>query len=164
MLSFSQHFSRVQTIYHKPNKPMKTTSNIFTLFTVSLFMLTTAGCQKDEAGFVMENAPYTGKFTWATKSTGTYSFAGAVTLNDEFELDYTTGKGIHKAIWTDTKGDKIYADATTQLGPTGITGETNFTGGTGRFAKIKGTKNPNTGTLNQATGQGTWDETGTVTF
>ncbi len=161
---------------------MKTASKILVL--VGLFALTTIGCKKDEAEFVMENAPYTGNFTWATKSqtvlatangqptkvkvvidgTGTYSFAGAVTLNDEFELDLITGKGIHKAIWTDAKGDKIYADVTTQLGPTGITGATNFTSGTGRFAKIKGTKNANTGTLNQATGQGTWAETGTITF
>lgn len=173
-----------EPVLHKPDKPMKTTPNLSLLFIATLLALTTIGCKKDEAAFVMENAPYTGKFTWATKSqtvlatangqptkvkvviegTGTYSFAGNVTLNDEFELDLTTGKGIHKAIWTDTKGDKIYADVTTLLGPTGIIGETNFTNGTGRFANIKGLKNPNTGTLNQATGQGTWDETGTVTF
>lgn len=164
---------------------MKTAPKISVLMLVTLLTLTT-GCKKDDPTpeFEMMDAPYTGKFTWVTKSqtvlamangqptivkvvidgTGMLSYAGAVTLNDEFELDLLTGKGMHKAIWTDTKGDKIYADVTTQLGPTGITGETNYTGGTGRYAKLKGTKNPNTGALNPATGQGTWDETGKVTF
>jgi hypothetical protein len=60
-----------------------------------------------------------------------------------------------------TTSDKIYTTMTTQVGQTSIT---TFTGGTGRFAKIKG-GGPTFGPPVGATGEGSWkEEGGKVTF
>ena len=163
---------------------MKTTPQHSVLFLVSLLVLTT-GCKKDEAApeFEMIDAPYTAQLAFTTKSqtfatnaegkniikvviegTGTYSFAGTVTLVDEFDFVLATGAATHKVTYTTTTGDKIYTTMTTQVGQTNITGTTTFTGGTGRFAKIKGSS-PNVGPPVGATGEGTWkEEGGNVTF
>lgn len=163
---------------------MKTASILSLLFLVGLLALTT-GCQKDEAApeFEQENAPYTGQFTFKTKSqefakdadgrniikvvidgTGTYSFAGNVTFIDAFDFVLATGVATHKVTYTTTTGDKIYTLMTTQVGESSITGTTTFTGGTGRFAKIKGSS-PNAGPTLSATGEGSWkEEGGNVTF
>ncbi|KAA9352718.1 hypothetical protein [Larkinella humicola] len=145
-----------------------------------------AGCKKEEetvSEFEQENAAYTAQFSFKTKSqqiaqgsdgkpvakvviegTGSFSFAGTVTFVDEFDFGVTTGAATHKVTHTATNGDKIYATMTTQVGSSSITGTTTFTGGTGRFAKIKGS-GPNTGPLLSATGEGTWkEEGGKVTF
>ena len=39
--------------------------------------------------------------------TGTYSFAGTVTLVDEFDFVQATGAATHKVTYTATTGDKI---------------------------------------------------------
>ncbi|GAB3639606.1 hypothetical protein [Spirosoma arcticum] len=163
---------------------MKTTPNLSLLFIISVFALTTA-CKKDEAvpEFEQENAPYTAQFAFKTKSqqfakdaegknivrvvidgTGTYSFAGNVTFTDEFDFVLATGAATHKATYTTTTGDKFYTTMITQVGQSSITGMTTFTGGTGRFAKIKGSS-PNVGPPLSATGEGSWkEEGGKVTF
>ena len=162
---------------------MKTTPNSSVLFIVGLFMLTTS-CKKNEAvpEFEQENAPYTAEFTFKTKSqqfatdaqgknivkvvldgTGSFSFAPNVTFTDEFDLVLATGVSAHKVTFTTSNGDKIYTTMTTQIGKTDITGTTSFSGGTGRFAKIKG-GGPNAGPP-VAAGAGSWKETGgQVTF
>lgn len=162
---------------------MKTTSKILVL--VGLFALTAVGCKKDEAApeFEQENAPYTGQFAFKTKSqefakdadgrniikvvidgTGSFSFAPNVTFTDAFDFVLATGAATHKVTYTTTNGDKIYSTMTTQVGKTEIAGTTTFTGGTGRFAKIKGT-GPNVGPPVGSTGEGTWkEEGGKVTF
>lgn len=163
---------------------MKTTPKISVLLLAGLLALTT-GCKKDEASpeFEMTDAPYTAQLAFKTKSqtfatnaegkniikvvidgTGSYSFAGIVTLVDEFDFVLATGAANHKVTYTTKTGDKIYTTMTTQVGQTSITGITTFTGGTGRFAKIKGSS-PNTGPLLGATGEGSWkEEGGNVTF
>ncbi|WP_020605910.1 hypothetical protein [Spirosoma spitsbergense] len=163
---------------------MKTTPIVSVLFLISLFALTT-GCKKDEVvpAFEINDAPYTAQLAFTTKNqtfatnaegkniirvvldgTGTYSFAGNVTLVDKFDFVLATGAATHKVTYTTTTGDKIYSTMTTQVGQTNITGTTTFTGGTGRFAKIKGSS-PNAGPLVSATGEGSWkEEGGKVTF
>lgn len=146
--------------------------------------LALTACKKDTAPeFEQENAPYTAQFTFKTKSqtlaqgsdgkplakvviegTGTFSFAGAVTFVDEFDFGVTTGAATHKVTFTTPSGDKLSSTMSTQVGQGIITGTTTFTGGTGRFAKIKGSS-PNAGPPPSATGEGSWkEEGGEVTF
>ncbi|MCY7353086.1 MAG: hypothetical protein LH606_20915 [Cytophagaceae bacterium] len=148
--------------------------------------LSMTACKKESASeFEQENAPYTAQFNFKTKSqtlaqsadgkpyakvvvegTGSFSFAGDVTFTDEFDYGVTTGLGLHKATYTTSSGDKIYTAMTTQVqvGQSNITGTTTFTGGTGKFAKIKGSS-PNVGPKPGATGEGSWkEEGGKVTF
>lgn len=163
---------------------MKNTTKISVLLLVGLLALTNA-CVKDHAmpEFEMENAPYTAQLSFKTQSqeitknaagqniirvvldgTGTYSFAGNVTFVDEFDFILATGAADHKVTFTANNGDKFYTTMTTQVGSGNITGTTTFTGGTGRFAKIKGSS-PNVGPLVSAMGEGSWkEEGGKVTF
>ena len=164
---------------------MKYLTKISALFLVSLLALTTA-CKKEDPAtpeFEMENAPYTAQYSFRTRSqeltknaagqniarvlidgTGTCSFAGDVTFRDEFDFVLGTGAADHKATFTTTNGDTFSTTMSTQVGSSNITGTTTFTGGTGRFAKIKGSS-PNAGPLLEATGEGTWkEEGGKVTF
>ena len=163
---------------------MKNTTKISALLLVALLTLTNA-CKKDDATpeFEMENAPYTAQLSFKTKSqqmtknaagqniakvvldgTGTSSFAGNVTFVDEFDFILATGAADHKVTFTATNGDKFYTTMITQVTASNIIGTTTFTGGTGRFAKIKGSS-PNAGPLVSATGEGTWkEEGGKVTF
>ncbi|GAB2576445.1 hypothetical protein [Spirosoma areae] len=160
-------------------KSLKSTALVLAI--VSLFI----GCKKDEAvpEFEQENALYTGQFNFRPKSqqftlnsdgkniirvvvegAGSLSFAGNVTFVDEFDFVLATGAANHKLTATTSTGDKLYTTMTTQAGQSSITGTTTFTGGTGRFAKIKG-GSPNTGPLPGATGEGSWkEEGGRVTF
>ena len=162
---------------------MKKTLTSVTLFCALILLL--SQCKKDEAApeFEQQDAPYTGQFAFKTKSqqviqgsdgkpvakviiegTGTYSFAGNVTFVDEFDFGVTTGAATHKLTATTANGDKIYTTMVTQVGQSNITGTTTFTGGTGRFARIKGSS-PNVGPLLSATSEGTWkEEGGKVTF
>lgn len=156
------------------------TSLVLLLAFVSLLI----GCKQDHMTpeFEQENADYTAQFSFKTKSqqfavnpegkniikvvvegTGTFSFAGDVTLVDEFDFVLATGAAAHRATFTTSTGDKIYTTMATQVGQSSITGTTTFTGGTGRFAKIKG-GGPNAGPPVSATGEGTWQEIGKVTF
>ena len=84
-------------------------------------------------------------------------------LHDEFIFNSNNGSASHKVIWTAPNGDKITAETATNIGETGVIGSTIFTGGTGRFAKIKG-GSTNVGTTPDAEGKGSWTETGKVTF
>lgn len=98
------------------------------------------------------------------EGTATYSFAGTGTFTDAFDFLLATGAATHQLTFTASTGDKIYTTMTTQVGATSITGTTTFTGGTGRFAKIKG-GGPNVGPPVGSTGEGTWkEEGGKVTF
>ncbi|MBC7572068.1 MAG: hypothetical protein H7319_20425 [Spirosoma sp.] len=141
----------------------------------------TTGCKKNEAAleFEMMDAPYTAQLAFKTKSqtfatnaeginiakvvlerTGSYSFAGNVTLIDEFDFVLATGAATnHKVTYTTTTGDKTPTSMTTQVGQTNITGTTTFTGGTGRSAKIKDSS-PSTGPPAGVTGEGAWKEEG----
>ncbi len=163
---------------------MKTTPKVPVLIMVGLLTLTIA-CEKDHIvpEFEQENAAYTGQFNFKTKSqqfaqnsdgkniikvviegTGQFSFAGNVTFVDEFDFMMATGAAAHKITHTTSTGDKIYATMATQVGQSSITGTTTFTGGTGRFAKIKG-NSLNVGPPLSATGEGSWkEEGGKVTF
>ncbi|WP_373512454.1 hypothetical protein [Persicitalea sp.] len=163
---------------------MKHPTKISALMLVGLLALTTA-CTKDHVTpeFEMENAPYTAQYSFKTKSqditknaagqniikvviegTGTSSFAGNVTFTDAFDFILATGAADHKVTFTTTNGDTFSTTMTTQVGPSSITGTTTFTGGTGRFAKIKGSS-PNVGPPVGPTGEGTWkEEDGKVTF
>lgn len=98
------------------------------------------------------------------EGTATYSFAGTGTFTDAFDFLLATGAATHQLTFTASTGDKIYTTMTTQVGGPSITGTTSFTGGTGRFAKIKG-GGPNVGPPVGSTGEGTWkEEGGKVTF
>lgn len=156
------------------------TSLVLLLAFVSLLI----GCEQDHMTpeFEQENADYTAQFSFKTKSqqfalnpegkniikvvvegTGSFSFAGNVTFVDEFDFVLATGAATHKATFTTSTGDKIYTTMATQVGQSSITGTTTFAGGTGRFAKIKG-GGLNAGPPVSATGEGTWQESGKVTF
>lgn len=161
---------------------MKTTSKFLVL--VGLFALT-VGCQNDHVtpAFEQQDAPYTAQFAFKTKSqefakdaqgrniirvvvegTATYSFAGMGTFTDAFDFVLATGAANHQLTFTAATGDKIYTTMTTQVGQSSITGTTIFTGGTGRFVKIKG-GGPNVGPPVAPTGEGSWKEEGEkVTF
>ena len=158
---------------------MKNTPRLPALLLVGMLTLTNA-CVKDHVtpNFETENAPYTAQLSFKTKSqqmtknaagqniakvvidgTGTSSFAGNVTFVDEFDFILATGAADHKVTFTATNGDKFYTTMITQVSASNIVGTTTFTGGTGRFAKIKGSS-PNAGPLVSATGEGTWKEEG----
>ena len=163
---------------------MKNTPRLLALLLVGMLTLTNA-CVKDHVtpNFETENAPYTAQLSFKTKSqqmtknaagqniakvvldgTGTFSFAGDVTFVDEFDFILATGAADHRVTFTTTNGDKFYTIMITQVSASNIVGTTTFTGGTGRFAKIKGSS-PNAGPLVSATGEGTWkEEGGKVTF
>ena len=147
-------------------------------FAVAMSLL--MSCTKENVSeFEMENAPYTANFSFVTKNQtfvpnskdiqviiegkGNYSFSGQGTFTDTFVLSLATGVGTHTMVFTDANGDKINATMTTQIGATNITGTTNIMSGTGRYAKIKG-ESKNQGPLLNAKGEGSWEESGSISF
>lgn len=149
-----------------------------TIVLANLLILGLSSCEK-AAEFQLENASYTSSFTFGTKSMvpiansknldvvvegkGSYSFSGEGTFVDRLVLGTDTGAATHTMEFTDAKGDKIYSTLSTQIGATSITGTGKFTGGTGRYSKISGDCT-NAGSLIDAQGNGSWKETGKVTF
>jgi len=138
-------------------------------------------CSKDDKevkpSYEVENMAFTATMNYVVTSqtvtgstanvvvdgTGNFTFEPNMKMHDEFVFNANTGSANHKVTFTAPNGDKITAETSTDIGEAGVIGSTIFTGGTGRFAKIKG-GSTNVGTTPDAEGKGTWTETGKVTF